>query len=77
MVLKLVDTRVEKNSKLEMYAGMHLGHVVEGVKIYSRVTMHHQFKFVREMFRCDLSDQSFPDTKAIKELIEHKEGVAK
>lgn len=70
MVLKLVDTRTEKNSKLEMYAGMHLGHIVEGIKVYSRVTVHHQFKFVREMFRCELSDSTFSDIKNVKAVIE-------
>ena len=74
MVLKLVDTRVEKNSKCEMYAGVHGGHILEGVKIYSRVTMHHQFKFVKELYRCDLSEESFHSINPIKDLIESSIG---
>lgn len=77
MVLKLVDTRVEKNSKVEMYTGHYLGHVVDAVKIYKRASAFHPFKFTHEIFKCDLQEEPFSSIGPLKKLVESFESLVK
>jgi hypothetical protein len=67
MVLKLVDTRIEKNSKCEMYIGEYFGIPVDVVKVYKRATAVHQFKLTVEMYQWKYSDSPFSTFSALKD----------
>jgi hypothetical protein len=69
MVLKLVDVRVESNTKVEIYHGSYLGHSVEAVKIYNRKTSLSPFKFTRQLYKSDLNDQPFNYPEFLKKFI--------
>lgn len=77
ILLKLIDTRVERNAKFEMYTGSYYGHGIEAIKIYSRKTSFHPFKFSTELFKCDLQEEPFSDVNNMKKLIESHEGLVK
>ena len=67
MVLKLVDTRVEKNSKCEMYIGYYLGVPIDVVKIYKRSTAVHLFKPTVSMYQWKYSDNPFSSFNELKD----------
>lgn len=66
MVLKLVDTRVEKNSKCEMYVGYYLGIPVDVAKIYKRATVLHAFKLTSKMYQCQFIPNPFSSFGALR-----------
>lgn len=69
MVLKLVDVRVESNTKVEIYHGSYLGHAVEAVKIYNRKNSLRPFKFSRQLYKSDLDDQPYNYPEFLKKFI--------
>jgi len=71
MVLKLVDTRIEKNSKCEMYIGEYLGIPVDMVKIYKRATSVHAFKPTVEIYQYEYSDKPFSTFESLKNHFEN------
>lgn len=59
MVLNLVDTRVVKNSKVEIYSGECLGEQIEAVKIFNRASSVHRFKLKSKLFKAESLDAPF------------------
>lgn len=74
MVLKLVDTRIVNNSKVEVYAGAYRNCPVEKVSIYKRASFVHSFKFVHDVYYCQLQKSPMKNIDQVKKLIHDSAG---
>jgi len=69
MKLTIVTTRVVENSKVEVCAGSILGIDFEVVKIYSRSSIHHNFKLKDELFKTAAPSKQFSSFVLMRKFI--------
>jgi len=69
MKLTIVTTRVVENSKVEVCVGSIFGVDFEVVKIYSRSSIHHNFKLKDELFKTVATAKQFPNFVSMRKFI--------
>lgn len=70
MVLNLVDQRVVKNSKVEIYSGHYLDQEIEAIKVFVRATAIHAFKEKSIRYRIANQPVEFNNIKDVKLYID-------